>query len=130
MTRSAVSEVRAQAGEVRALAGEVRMGLLNPAEAGDFAAEILKLNAAIDRLREVKEHVAVVRPGSEERIALETDLRALREDLARLAMLSGYGEAFWRGWARIMGLDTSGYTHAGHPASLSAEPAAVTTVVA
>src|SRR6478736_4084700 len=110
MTRSAVSEVRAQA-------GEVRLALLNPAEAGDFAAEILKLNAAIDRLREVKEHVEVARPCSEERIALETDLQALREDLARLAMLSGHGEAFWRGWARMMGLDTSGYTHAGHPAS-------------
>jgi hypothetical protein len=122
--------MRSPVREIRGQAGEVRLALLNPAEAGDFAAELLKLSAAIDQLQEVKFQVEVARPGSEERVALETDLRALREDLARLARLSGHGEAFWRGWARMMGLDTSGYTQAGLPASLSAGPATATTVVA
>lgn len=128
--RSAVTEVREQVGEVRALAEEVRMALLSPAEAGDFAAEILKLNAAIDSVREIKQQVEGARPGSEERVALEAALRALREDLARLARLAGHGEAFWRGWARMMGLDTGGYTVTGEPASLGSGPVAATTVVA
>jgi hypothetical protein len=112
--------------EAREQACDVRLALLNPAAEGDFAAEILKLNLAIDRLREVKLQIGQARPGSEERAVLEQDLRALRNDLDRLGRLAGHGEAFWRGWARVLGLDTSGYTPAGLPVSLSAEQAART----
>lgn len=107
--RSAVSDVREQAGEVRS-------ALLNPVEAGDFAAEILRLNAAIDRLRAFQAELDGKPPVGEERAALHRDLKALKTDLARLATLAGHGEAFWRGWGRLLGLE-GGYTQAGLPAS-------------
>ncbi len=120
--RSAVSEICEEA-------GEVRLALLSPAEAGDFAAEILRLNAAIDRLREVQTHVEMAPPVEHERAELQRDLRALREDVARLAKIAGHGEAFWRGWARMIGLDSGGYTPLGLPAELGDRPAVATRVL-
>src|SRR5262245_4063849 len=106
--------------EVRAQAGEVRAALLVPLEAGDFAAEILRLNSAIDQLALVKSQVEVGSLAGDERVRLEADLRALKVDLARLAALTGHGEAFWRSWGSMLGLDACGYTRAGLPQGLSA----------
>jgi hypothetical protein len=117
--------------EVRAEADEVRAALLNPAEAGDFAAELLRLNAAIDRLRQVKVQMEGAPPVADERAELERDLLALKEELARLANLAGHGEAFWRGWGRLLGLDTGGYTEMGLPESINAgKSPSITKVVA
>jgi hypothetical protein len=47
-----------------------------------------------------------------------TELRALKEELRSVAKLVESGAVFHRGWARLLGAATSGYTSQGEAAGL------------
>jgi hypothetical protein len=44
---------------------------------------------------------------------LRRDLKSLRQELNAVNKLIEHGAAFWRGWARLLGSATSGYTPSG-----------------
>jgi hypothetical protein len=57
---------------------------------------------------------AQIEPGT---VADGAEIAALRAELQQLQHLVRHGEEFWRGWARVLGLDT-GYTPGGGPGAM------------
>jgi Lon protease-like protein len=115
MTHCAPDEIRRQVTAVRA-------GLTGAGEP-DFAAQIQALEAAAAQLQALARRWAEAPPGETERAELRAEISALETELRRLARLVEAGDEFWRGWARLLGLDT-GYTPAGIAAPLLAPGAA------
>jgi hypothetical protein len=115
MTHSATHEIRGR------LAG-VRAALTGGAQP-DFAAQMGVLAAAAAQLQDLARGWQQAPPAGPERAAVRAELEALEAELGRLKHLVDAGEEFWRGWARMLGLDT-GYTAAGVEAPLLTPAAA------
>ena len=109
MTRSDIRKIRDDVSGMCAA--------LTAPDPGEIAAQLVGLEAA---LRQMDAWQATCgEPTEEDRELLRAELEALRQDLKRTELLVRNGEEFWRGWARLLGMDT-GYTPSGMPAMAEA----------
>lgn len=109
MTRSDIRKIRNDVSGMRA-------ALTSP-DPGEIAAQMVGLEAAVRQLGEWERSGAPESP--EERALLRAELEALSAELKRTERLIQNGDEFWRGWARLIGMDT-GYTPSGLPGMLEA----------
>ena len=114
MTRSDIRRIRDDVSGVCAA--------LTAPDPGEIAAQMVGLEAAVRQLSDWERggvQGGEVHIGEEERALLRTELEALRLDLKRTEHLIRNGDEFWRGWARLLGMDT-GYTPSGMPGVIEA----------
>ncbi len=90
---------------------------LTTPDPGEIAAQMVGLDAAVRQLSEWER--SGVQDGEEERGLLRAELEALQSELRRTEHLIRNGDEFWRGWARLLGMDT-GYTPSGLPGVIQA----------
>jgi hypothetical protein len=109
MTRSDIRKIRED------MSG-VRVALTAP-DPGEIAAQMVGLESAVRQMSEWAGKGGPADP--EERALLRAELEALQGELRGTERLIENGEEFWRGWARLLGMDT-GYTPSGLPGVLEA----------
>jgi hypothetical protein len=90
---------------------------LTAPDPGEIAAQMVGLEAAVRQLSEWER--CGVQDAQEENALLRAELEALQQDLQRTERLIRSGDEFWRGWARLLGMDT-GYTPSGMPGVIEA----------
>ena len=107
MTRSDIRKIRDDVSGMRAA--------LTAPDPEEIAAQMVGLEAAVRQLSEW-ERTGADADGcdAESRALLRAEFEALRLDLKRTERLVRNGDEFWRGWARLLGMDT-GYTPGGMP---------------
>lgn len=108
MTRSEIQHVREE------VAG--MCDALTSPDPGEIAAQLVGLDQALRQLSAWQNGAEF---NEEDRGVLRAELEALQADLQRTERLVRNGEDFWRGWARLLGMDT-GYTPSGMPGVIEA----------
>ena len=109
MTRSDIRKIREDVSGMRTA--------LTAPDPGEIAAQMVGLEAALRQLRDWRGSDAPENP--EDRALLRAELEALSSELKRTERLIQSGDEFWRGWARLIGMDT-GYTPSGLPGLIEA----------